>query len=224
MTTALSLISFVLATAIVWYAVRRILRKDPPKDPIRQVAFIGGTLMGWSFACLVVSGIILGSFNMHLPEKFFYTYAVALVIGILAVCVTTVVTWILDARAMRQQMIHNGIPNRPVFGWGGLIFLVLAITAMTGFGMISTVTYGFGFLGTASALNDPSFNADQQQTQLYATLSAQAIMGVIVMALVLAYKIIKWWNATRNWDQAMAARQAIPTTTTAGSYPGTNNV
>lgn len=224
MTIALSLISFVLATAIVWYAARRIWRKDPPTDPILQVFFIGGTLVVWSLTCFIVSGIFLGLFTLHLPEQFAYPYSVALLIGILAVCVTTVVTWILDARATRQDMIQNGIPTRPVFGWGGLIFLVLAITAMTGFGMFSTMAYGFGFLGTASVLNDPSFNADQQQTQLYGTLSAQAIMGVIVMALVLAYKIIKWWNATRNWDQAMAARQAIPTTTTAGSYPGTNNV
>lgn len=220
MTIALSLISLVLGTGIVWYAARRIWRKDPPTDPIRQVSFIGATLIGWSLACFIVSGILLGLFTMQLPEQFAYPYSVALLIGILAVCVTTVVTWILDARAMRQEMIHNGIPNRPVFGWGGLIFLVLAITAMTGFGMISTMAYGVGFLGTASALNDPSFNADQQQTQLYGTLSAQAIMGVIVMALVLAYKIIKWWNATRNWDQAMAARQS---TMTVSSYSRTNN-
>lgn len=211
MNIALSLISFVIGTALAGYFARRNWRKKTPITPPQQILFIGWTLIGWSFACLLASGILLGLFHLSLPAQLAMPYWVATLIGLLAVCVSTVVAWILDARATRQEMTYAGIPTRPVFGWGGLIFLVLAITAITGFGMLSTMAYGLGFLGTASALNDPSFNADQQQTQLYATLSTQAIMGAIVIALVIGYKIIKWYFATRNWDQAMMIRKLSPT-------------
>jgi hypothetical protein len=221
MDIALTLIGLVIATIPTWLITRRSWQKKQPKGPIAQLEFIGLTLFGWSLACLIASGIVAGLAHRTIYQPYGLAFANIMGLGMIMIVVTIVTNWILDARDSRQEQTESGVPARPRFGWGGLIFLVAGALILWAGSALFLLVYGSSFLAVASTMNDPSFSADREKAGLYSLLTAQAIGFGVYIALITGYKIIKWHRSTRNWDAAMAARN--PTPPAMQPQPGSQN-